>query len=346
MPVTPKTLRLAQRVRRDLLAIADTHTRELTKAWVNAWDGIAGDLEAALAEMIATAQGGLISQATVLRSVRMQQVLDVIARRITQLTGDAGKRITGDLGQIVRDAGETQTEIIASQLPKAERDGLNDWVRVDARQIDAIVLRSTEKITSQMWPISAEADAAVRRELVRGLATGEGPRKTAAAIVARTEGAFNGGLTRALTIARTETLDAHRAAAKLAHDENADVLRGWMWLATLTAETCQACIGMNGTEHPLGEEGPNGHQNCRCTRVPLTKTWADLGIDIDEPAPAVTGSQAWFDGLDETRQRKILGPAKYAAYLRGDFPMSKWAVKRSNDGWRDSYVPAPAPKAA
>lgn len=345
MPVTPKTLRLAARVRNDLLRIADAHTRELTKAWVDAWDDISGDLEKAMVEMISTAQGGVISQATVLRSQRMLLVLDLIARRLTKLTEAAGNLVTGDLRQVVRDAADAQTEVIAQQLPKADREDLVSSVRIDARQIDAIVQKSTERITSQMWPLSAEADAAVRREIVRGLAAGEGPRKTASAILDRTEGAFNGGLSRALTIARTETISAHREAAKVAHDESADVLRGWMWLASLSPQTCQACIGMNGTEHPLSEEGPQGHQNCRCARMPLTKSWADLGIDLDEPEPAVTGSQAWFNGLDEKKQRQILGPAKYAAWKNGDFPMDRWAVKRSNDGWRDSYVPAPVPKA-
>lgn len=344
MPVTPKTLRLSQRARRDLLTIADTHTRELTKAWVDAWDDVAGDLEKALLELITQTQSGVLSQATILRSQRLQFALDVVSRRLTRLTTDAGKQVAADLVQVVRSAGEAQAEIIGAQLPKSERDALASWSRVDPRQVNAIVQRATEQITSQLWPISAEADAAVRREIVRGLLSGAGPRQTASAIIARTEGAFNGGLTRALTIARTETLDAHRAAAKIAHAENADVLRGWMWLAATSTRSCPACLGMNGTEHPLSEDGPLGHQNCRCARVPVTKSWKDLGIDIPEPVSAPTGSQAWFDSRSEAVQRQILGPAKLAAYQRGDFPMNKWAVRRSNDGWRDSYVPAPAPK--
>jgi SPP1 gp7 family putative phage head morphogenesis protein len=344
--VTQKTLRLARSVRADLLKIADTHDRELTAAWADAWDTVAGDYEAAVNELVANAQGGMLSRATILRSRRLLIALDTIARALTRLTEDAGIRVSGDLLQVVNSAGEGQEAIIASQLPKAERGKLAGWDLVDRRQIDAIVQRSTEQITSQMWPISSSADATIRRELVRGLANGSNPKATAREIVKRTEGEFNGGLARAMTIARTETLDAHRAAAEVAHNENADVLRGWMWLATTSDRTCIACLGMNGTEHPLTEPGPQGHQNCRCSRAPVTKSWADLGIDIDEPEPAATGSQAWFDSRDDATQRKILGPAKYAAYRRGDFPMSQWAVKRHNDGWRDSYVPANAPKPA
>lgn len=346
MPVTPKTLRLTRRLRADLLKVADAHTRELTRAWVDAWDDISGDLEKALVELISTAQTGMISQATVLRSQRMLLVLDVIARRLTRLTDDAGRQVAADLPQVVRQAGQAQAEIIGSQLPKTDRERVVGWGRVDARQIDAIVLRSTEAITSQMWPLSAEADAAVRRELVRGLAMGEGPRKTATAILESTEGAFNGGLTRALTIARTETLDAHRAAAKASHDANADVLGGWIWLTDLRVSPppCQACLGMAGTVHPLTEPGPLGHQNCRCSRMPKTKSWADLGIDLDEPDSDVPDAAAWFADQDEKTQRAVLGAARYAAWKRGQFPVGQWAVRRSTDGWRDSYVPAPPPK--
>jgi SPP1 gp7 family putative phage head morphogenesis protein len=342
--VTKTTLRLARRVRADLLKITDTHDRELTAAWVNAWDTVAGDYDAAINELVGNAAGAILSRATILRSRRLLIALDTIARALTQLTEDAGIRVAGDLLQVVTQAAEAQQAVAASQLPKAERVNLSGLV--DRRQLDAIVQRSTEQITSQMWPISPSADAAIRTGLVRGLATGANPKTTARDIVKRTEGDFNGGLARAMTIARTETLDAHRAAAAVAQNENADVLRGWMWLAATSDRTCPACLAMNGTEHPLDEPGPLGHQNCRCSRVPLTKSWADLGIDLDEPAPAATGSQAWFDSRDEATQRSILGPARYAAYLRGDYPMSAWAARRSNDGWRDSYVTSPVPKSA
>lgn len=341
MPVTPKTLRLSQQMRRDLLKLVAGHEKAITEAWVDAWDDLAGDLEAALRELISASVNGVLSQATILRSQRLAQALDVVGRRLTRLTTDAGATVVADLPKLVRDASAMQAEIIGSQLPEGDAP---DFVRLGQRQMDAIVQRSTERITSQNWPLSAEADAAMRREVVRGLATGRGPRDTAAAIVKRAEGEFNGGLSRALTIARTETLDAHRRAAEETQNENSDVLGGWMWLAATNTRTCPACLGMNGTKHPLSEPGPLGHPNCRCTRVPVTKSWADLGIDLDEPEPAVTGSQAWFDAQSETAQRKILGPARYAAYLRGDYPMTAWATRRKNDGWRDSYVVSPAPK--
>jgi hypothetical protein len=345
--ITAKTLQLTKRLRTDLLKITNAHDRALTKAWVDAWDIVSTDLENAVNELIANAQGGLLSRAMILRSRRLQSALEAIARKLEQLSSDAGQLITDDLPSVVRAAGEAQEAIIASQLPKAELDGLVGWTAVDPKAINAIVQRTTERITSELWPLSAEADAVVRREIVRGIATGSNPRNTAKAIMRGAEGGFNGGLSRALVIARTETLDAHRAAAAEAHAANADVLGGWIWLTDLSPRTCPACLGMAGTEHPLSEPGPQGHPQCRCARGPRTKTWAELGIDIDieEPASALPDAGEWFAQQDERTQRSILGPARYEAWKRGDYPMSDWAVRKPNPAWRASYQTSPLPKA-
>ena len=49
----------------------------------------------------------------------------------------------------------------------------------------------------------------------------------------------------------------------------------------------------------------------------------------------------WFDGLTEPEQRSMLGRRGYDAWRAGEFPMSDWSVRKSNDGWRDSVVLAP-----
>lgn len=343
MAITATTLRLTKRLRTELLAITNQQDRDLTKAWVEAWDAVATDLEAAVNELTANAQGGMFSRSTLLRSRRLQYALEHIAQALVRLAEAAGLRITDDLPAVVRASGEAQAAIIGSQLPKAERDGLAGWTSVNSNAIDAIVTRSTERITSSLWPLSAEADAVIRRELVLAISTGTNPKAVATRIMNGAEGGFNGGLSRALTVSRTELLDANRAAAALSHEANADVLRGWVWLTQLSPRTCPACLGMSGTEHPLSEPGPQGHQQCRCARGPLTKSWADLGLDIDEPASVMPDAGEWFDGLTDQEQRSILGAGRYVAWKRGGYPMSKWATKVPNPAWRPSYQTSKLP---
>jgi SPP1 gp7 family putative phage head morphogenesis protein len=344
VPVTDKTVRLQQQIRDDLGKITDAQTRELVRAWAEAWDEVAPDLTATLVEMLTA--GDRVTRAQLLRSARLRKVLGIIATQLQELAQASKVRLTGDLAEVIDLAGGAQASVIDSQLPPSAPQlvDMEAWSRVDERQIKAIVTRSTQQITALHRPLSPEAYSAVRRELIRGVASGSNPRATAARMVARARSGFNGGLTRALTIARTEMLDAHRAAAALGQGQHADVLKGWTWGASMSGRTCPACLAMNGSEWALSDPGPEGHQNCRCTRIPLVKSYADLGITgVEEPASLLPDAEKYFSGLSKGDQVGILGQRGYDAWAAGEFPMSSWATKRSTPGWRDSYVPAKPP---
>jgi SPP1 gp7 family putative phage head morphogenesis protein len=347
MSIDDATLSAIEQLRTQLTAINDAHTRTMTKAWVEAWDTVAADLDGALQQLADEAGEGRITRKAVMRSERLRKALDAIRSSLADLFDQSGQIIIEQLDDVVTQAGLTQETLIAGQLPEDERAAVKQWSRVDSRQIGAIVTRSTEQITKLSFPLSDEATATMRRELVRGLAGGKNPRDVAAKMIKRTEGLFNGGLPRALTIARTEMLDAHRTAAALADAENADILEGWIWTASLSARTCPACWGMHGTLFPITQAGPEGHQNCRCVRVPKTKTWAELGFEgLDEPVSLMPDAATVFDGLPAGTQRDILGPRRHDAWKNGDYPIDSWATKRTNDSWRDSWVPSKAPAAA
>lgn len=344
MPVTTRTLRLQRELDDALTRVTDAQTRDLVRAWVTAWDEVAPDLTAVLLDMLVA--GDRVTRTQLLRSTRLRKALAVIADKLDTLAADAGVRITSDLQAVIDMAGGAQASVIDSQLPPNSPDlvDLQAWSRVDERQISAIVERSTQQITALSKPLSTEAYDAVRRELIRGVASGSNPRETARRIIARAEGGFNGGLNRALTIARTETLDAHRAAAAVAQAQHADVLGAWMWLADLSSRTCPACLAQHGTQHALTEPGPLGHQQCRCSRMPVTKTWAELGFEgLEEPRSLVPDAEEFFNGLPAADQVAILGRGRYDAWTAGEFPMTAWAERRTTAGWRDSYVVAKAP---
>jgi hypothetical protein len=336
MAYTIQTQRLVARLRADLALITDQEIRDLVSAWVDAWNEIAPDLNTALLEQLLS--GDQITRAQLLRSTRLQKVLRVIADHLEALTAQARVRILGDLQTVIETAGGAQASIIDSQLPPNANQlvDLDAWSRIDAAGVEAIVKRTTQNITARTRPLSAEAERAVRRELVRGYASGTNPRATAARILARTQGRFNGGLTRALAIARTETLDASRAAAHLGRLQHADVLAGWSWHCELSERSCVACISMDGQVFPIDAPGPDDHVNGRCTAVPITKTWAELGFDIPEPNPVRIDGAQWFDSLDAAAQQRILGPGRYDAWKAGTYPMANWGHIVPNDGWRPS----------
>ena len=336
MAYTQKTERLVARLRADLALVTDQQTRALVSAWADAWNEVAPDLNKVLLDMLTA--GDKITRAQLIRAERLRKVLGVIADHLDTLSADARVRISGDIRQVIDIAGGAQASILDSQLPATGQHlvDLASWTRVDARAVEAIVRRTTTDITKRTRPLSADAQKALRQELVRGYAAGANPRQTAARIVARAGGRFNGGLTRALAIARTETLDASRAGAHLGRLQHTDVLAGWTWHCELSERSCTACISMDGTLFPNDAPGPNDHVNGRCTAVPVTKSWADLGFDIPEPPSTRPTGADWFASLDAGAQKRIRGPGRYAAWSEGRYPMSDWSAMRTNDGWRDS----------
>lgn len=346
MATTPASLRLEQALHADLAGTVDQHARETIRSWAMAYDEIAGDLADALEGLIRASADNSVTRRDLLLNRRLQQALAVIADALDTLLAGSASRAIGDLQLVVTQAGAAQAQVIAAMLPEDARlVDLDAWSRVNPLAIGAIVQRSTEQITSRSRPLSAEAYMAVRRELIRGVAAGSNPRQTARRIVARSERGFTGGLARALTVARTETLDAHRAGAALGQAQHPNVLTGWVWNANLGPRTCRACLAMHGQEFPLDTPGPYGHQNCRCSRSPKTLSWAELGFPgIEEPEDVRPDAETYFQSLSAADQRHILGKRGYAAWVRGDYPIKNWVRRRSNSGWRDSFVPTNPPR--
>lgn len=76
--------------------------------------------------------------------------------------------------------------------------------------------------------------------------------------------------------------------------QNSDVTKGVRQLSTLDGHTSDICMAYSGAEWDLDgnpingtslpfDGGPPRHFNCRSVLVPITKTFRELGLDIDEP---------------------------------------------------------------
>lgn len=330
MATTAETLKLVKQLRTRLAQVTNVHSRELVSAWARAWDAVSVDLAAAIDELLLGAASGRITRAAALRSENLAYALLRIADQLETLAADVGVTIEADLRAIAHDAAASQAAIVASQLPEHV-----DFERFSDDALDAIVRRTSGRIEALTRPLPRDAVRAMRRELVRGVAVGANPRETARLILRRAEGAWNGGLTRALTIARTETLDAHRQAAKVGQAPHADVLAGWTWVAELSRRTCPACLALHGSLHPLSEPGPLGHANCRCARVPKAKTWTELGFDLEEPADLLPDARSWFAAQPVTVQVAVMGQRRLDLLNSGAIAWDDLATRTTAAGWRD-----------
>lgn len=320
---TRETLEALARSRRAVEHLLQGQADDLIAAWLHALREAKKELDKALS------MGDLdrAARLEVSRRVIAEQILE--AARATNQTLAPGARLA------VENAASSQEELIASQLPRALDVNFR---RPDPEALKAIVERTTKQITVRTYYLSREAVAAMTRALRLGISGGLNPREAARRMVADTEGIFNGGIARALVIARTEMLDAHRAAARAVDLANRDILAGWQWYAKLDSRTCPSCIAQHGSLHEVDEPGPLDHHQGRCTRLPKTKTWRELGFDIAEPSGLdFESGPDWFNRQPEETQRDILGPKRYEAWRAGGYPFSEWSKPRTSDGWRTAY---------
>ena len=269
------------------------------------------------------------------RAARLEVSRRVIAEHILEAARVTNQALAPGARLAVENAASSQEELIASQLPHGVDVGFR---RPDPEALKAIVERTTQQITVRTYYLSQEVVTAMTRALRLGISGGLNPREAARRMVADTKGIFNGNITRALVIARTEMLDAHRAAARAVDLANRDVLAGWEWHAKLDSRTCPSCIAQHGSLHDIDEPGPLDHHQGRCTRLPKTKTWRELGFDINEPSGLdFESGPDWFNRQPEETQRDILGPKRYEAWRAGGYPFSEWSKPRTSDGWRTAY---------
>ncbi|WP_369744559.1 phage minor head protein [Paenarthrobacter sp. AMU7] len=340
MAITPETLQLSDDAKRALLRISDNHLNALVAAWVGVWDEIGPELEAAVLELALNAKDGYVPRRDVAKSKRLAATLELATQRLEELADNIGETVGGDLAAIAREGRAAQTAMIKSQIPAAHISVVTDHTA--AAPIDAMVARTLERIHKDTRPLPAAVIKSIKAELIRGIALGENPRKTGQRIVKRAEGRFNGGLTRAMMIARTEVLDVHRVGSQLSDQANTDILEGWRWHAALSARTCPSCLVNHGTMHAASEPGPIDHHQGRCARVPVAKSWAQLGFKgISEPEDAFPDAREWFDNLTEESQIQIMGRERLALLQSGSIEWQQLTTRTQNGNWRDSMTVTP-----
>jgi SPP1 gp7 family putative phage head morphogenesis protein len=191
------------------------------------------------------------------------------------IAGDASVKEYGDIlsfkGKLTDTVGFNFVSVAPEQLKALVQNTpvggrlLNDWV---SRTFESAV--------------AAEIDTAV----LTGYLKGEGIEK----ITNRLVSAFDIIRREAETLTRTYIADANNQAAKAVYDANSDIIDAEEWNATLEINTkagrgtCLRCAGLDGKIFKLDEPHvrPPIHPNCRCFLTPKTKSYRELGLNIDE----------------------------------------------------------------
>jgi hypothetical protein len=135
------------------------------------------------------------------------------------------------------------------------------------------------------------------------------------------------------------------------YEQNSDVLSSLEWSAALDSRTCPECAVRDGkrwdinTHQPIGGHSipysvPALHMNCRCTLLPITKTFRELGIDLDEmgsgaraSAEGVVFDKSFKDFMDRKGKSftdEVLGKGRAEMYRSGTITFNQLLDLRGN----------------
>ena len=226
----------------------------------------------------------------------------------------------------------------AEALARLQIGDIATWATPNFTAVENLIgqLADGSPLAYKFAELPAFVSQGIKDTFAKGLLLGDSPRKIASDI----KRAYDEGLTNTLLTCRTECLRAYRRASAECYQANDPVMRGWVWISARDQRTCAACWGMDGTFHKITEV-MSSHPACRCTCVPVTKSWEELGIDGVEETAAEPGWDVTdkFDALPEAAKQKILGVTKLRLYNEGKIGIRDLPVRERSNVWGDTYRP-------
>ena len=225
--------------------------------------------------------------------------------------------------------------LMTNSLTRAQVEALVDGVEVQGAPV------------SEWW--ERQAGDTLQRftdQMRLGIAQGE----TNAQLVRRVRGGTEGGEPvrgiietsrhHAEALVRSSTQAVSQKTRQTVYEANNDVLKGLMWVSTIDLRTTLLCAardrkmyevqGHDPIDHDLAWSGGPGnlHWGCRSSSVPVTKSWKELGFDVDDlpqstrasadgQIPEDTTFEGWLKRRTQAEQDEYLGPGRAELWREG-----------------------------
>ena len=237
------------------------------------------------------------------------QRLDALLASVRDLNAEAyaelTKTVNGELKDFVEYEAGYQYQLFKETLPFQV-----SLTAISAEQVyTAAVAKPFQGRLLREWYQGLETDKAIKiRDTVR---TGYVNNETVSQMVTKLRGTkalnYRDGIIEinrrnAETIVRTAIGHMAGFTKNRFYEANADIIKSVEWVSTLDSRTSEPCIVRdgklyeNGTHKPIGHKLPwgggpgNYHFNCRSTSVAVTKSWKELGFEIDELSDSTRAS--------------------------------------------------------
>lgn len=327
-----------EKYRRQLLRNERVAASQIVREYGQTWTRIKAQIEKLDAQYKKAMAAGLApGPGWAYEMGRAKSLRDLTEIELNKFVKYAEKSVIEQQRLSILSAGEHAERLTRLQLGKIPK-GINViWNGIDTKAVETIIgmTRLNSPLHRLLSSISATGAKAAEDALIEGMILGQNPRAIAPII----RDALGTELSRALTISRTETLRAGRVASSENYKANNDIVDGWIWDAALDDRTCESCWAMHGTIHS-NDEVLDGHPNCRCSEIPKTKSWEEIGatygVDLsgmEQHEVKIESGESLFGKLSDSRQQDILGESKWQAWKDGLFEFSDLSHQTESADW-------------
>jgi SPP1 gp7 family putative phage head morphogenesis protein len=291
---------------------------------VKEWRALEAALEGRIAQLIAQAEGRVMTAKEIIELSRYQQ----LARDARAELNKFSEVATGLIDQGVDEAGTVGIEM-AQQAMIAQGVSIVPN-RLPVEMVSTLVGNLAngtpiyDHLSSQVV-LNGMMGQAVNM-MVQGLAMGINPTK----IARNMQNSMIGGLNQALVVARTEPMRAMRQM-QVEQYRQSGIVEGYYRLATRDTRTCIGCLMDDGAFYPVGVDMPE-HPQGRCAMVPKV-----VGYD----APTWQKGSEWFLTLSDEQQKSSLGAERFRRWKSGMIELSDMVSTKDNGVWGKSVGPKP-----
>lgn len=269
--------------------------------------------------------------------------LDKMLEAVREINRDAYTTVERSLRGDLIDLAQHETDFWATAINTAIPIRLDIVTPPLEHLVSAVTSRPFQGAIMKEWAERLEQDAFRRlRDAVRmGFTEGE----TIDQMVRRVRGTkarqFKDGILdlnrrNAEAVVRTAVNHTASAARETLFDANADIIKGVRWVSTLDGRTTPICISRDGKVFPIGEgPRPPAHWNCRSATVPITKSWKEIGIGLEDAPPGTRASMngqvpadvtygEWLRKQPRDFVEEVLGKTKARLFLDGNLTVDRF----------------------
>lgn len=273
-------------------------------------------------------------------AAQKRAMLAPLTNEITKAAGVVAKEFRGELMASLRELAEDEARFSKSILDKSMP--VQFRTHLPTKESLRAILHSRPMLgrflREDAKALGNGLSRMVTEELRRGLVEGRTNKEIERAILGNTSRSVRGRILSSVErIVRTATTHVSNRAREEVAIANSSIVKGMEWNSTLDARTSTICTVLDGRVYSVGTgPRPPAHPNCRSSMTFITKSWRELGLDIDEVpntaraslngvVPADLSFEDWLRGEGREWQEEILGKGAAEIFRRGKLPLAKFA---------------------